>query len=123
MNPRLSSAGTLRSSVREATAKSDHAARLTLNPSFDPTSDKQAEMFQTQTLPAEARSSVIHGNTTNRSHHMSQLMPEALARAHVQQRLQEAEHERMVRAFALRRRAERASLRARRAIASIVFQY
>ncbi len=122
MNPRLSAAGTLRRSVREATAKSDHAARLTRNPSFDPTSDKQAAMFQSTNSPAEARRPAAHGNTPNRSHHMLQLMPEALARAHVQQRLQEAEHERMLRAFELKRRAERASLRARRALASVLMQ-
>jgi hypothetical protein len=49
-----------------------------------------------------------------------QLMPEALARVHMQERLQEAERERLLRALQLRRRAERASLRARRALASVV---
>ncbi|MFD0329022.1 hypothetical protein ACFQZC_14660 [Streptacidiphilus monticola] len=49
-----------------------------------------------------------------------QLMPEALARVHMQERLQEAEHQRLLRAVALKRRAERASLRARRALASVV---
>ena len=122
MNPRLSAAaGTLRRSVREATAKSDQTARLALNPSFDPTSDKQAEMFQIANPPAEARRPVAHGNPQNRSHHM-QLMPEALARAHMQQRLEEAEHERIMRAFQLKRRAERASLKARRALASVLMQ-
>jgi hypothetical protein len=122
VNPRLSSVGTLRRSVREATAKSDHAARLTLNPSIDPTFDKQAEMFRTTNPPAEARRPVAHGSTPNRSHHMLQLMPEALARAHMQERLQEAEHERTLHALHLRRRAERASLRARRALASALLQ-
>lgn len=55
-----------------------------------------------------------------------QLMPEALARAHMQQRLQEAEHERrslrLLAARRLQRRAERASLRARRALAMAVMQ-
>jgi len=55
-----------------------------------------------------------------------QLMPEALARAHMQQRLYEAEHERtalrLLRARRLQRRAERASLRARRALAMVVMQ-
>ncbi|WP_329136226.1 hypothetical protein OG552_24095 [Streptomyces sp. NBC_01476] len=55
-----------------------------------------------------------------------QLMPEALARAHMQQRLQEAEHERrsihLRNARRLQRRAERASLRARRALAMAVMQ-
>ncbi|MFI6443162.1 hypothetical protein [Kitasatospora sp. NPDC050543] len=50
-----------------------------------------------------------------------QLLHEALARAHMQDRLQEAEHERVVtrvvRARRLKLRAERASLRARKALA------
>ncbi|MGW6917228.1 hypothetical protein ACWGB8_25850 [Kitasatospora sp. NPDC054939] len=50
-----------------------------------------------------------------------QLLHESLARAHMQDRLQEAEHQRLVtrlvRADRLRRRAERASMRARRALA------
>ncbi|MYT31601.1 MULTISPECIES: hypothetical protein [unclassified Streptomyces] len=55
-----------------------------------------------------------------------QLMPEALARAHVEQRLQEAESERrghrLAAARRMQRRAERASLRARRALAMAVMQ-
>ncbi|GGW85326.1 hypothetical protein [Streptomyces noursei] len=55
-----------------------------------------------------------------------QLMPEALARAHVQQRLQEAESQRrghrLAAARRMQRRAERASLRARRALAMAVMQ-
>jgi hypothetical protein len=55
-----------------------------------------------------------------------QLMPEALARAHMQQRLAEAEHERrsqrLLAARRLQRRAERASMRARRALAMAVMQ-
>ncbi|WUQ88810.1 hypothetical protein OHA16_16385 [Kitasatospora purpeofusca] len=50
-----------------------------------------------------------------------QLLHESLARAHMQERLQEAEHQRLVgrvaRAHRLKQRAERASLRARKAIA------
>ncbi|MBC3842626.1 hypothetical protein GXW82_27975 [Streptacidiphilus sp. 4-A2] len=121
MNPRFSSANTLRRSVREATAKSDHAARLSFKPSIDPTSDKQAEMFQISEIPAGAHRSAVHGSTQSRSHTM-QLMPEALARVHMQERLQEAEHERLLRAFTLKRRAERASMRARRALASALMQ-
>ncbi|MFE9117378.1 hypothetical protein [Streptomyces sp. NPDC007172] len=53
-----------------------------------------------------------------------QLMPEALARAHMHQRLREAEVERqalrMVTARRMQRRAERASMRARRALAMAV---
>ena len=122
MNPRVSSANTLRRSVREATAKSDHAARLAHNPSIDPTSDKQAEMFQISNPPtAEAGRTALHDSSKTRTLHM-QLMPEALARVHMQERLQEAEHERLLRAFRLKRRAERASLKARRALACVVMQ-
>ncbi|WP_145797510.1 hypothetical protein [Kitasatospora atroaurantiaca] len=56
----------------------------------------------------------------NRTREMH-LLHESLARAHMQERLQEAEHERMgvrvARAAKLKRRAERASLRARKALA------
>ncbi|WP_174805655.1 hypothetical protein [Kitasatospora sp. MMS16-BH015] len=52
------------------------------------------------------------------------LLHENLARAHMQERLQEAEHERVgvrvARAARLVRRAERASLRARKALALAV---
>lgn len=55
-----------------------------------------------------------------------QLMPESLARAHMYDRLQEAEAERralrVTSARRLQRRAERASLRARRALAMAVMQ-
>ena len=55
-----------------------------------------------------------------------QLIPEALARAHMHERLREAEAERravrLVAARRMQRRAERASLRARRALAMAVMQ-
>lgn len=55
-----------------------------------------------------------------------QLMPESLARAHMESRLYEAESERralrVISARRLQRRAERASRRARRAIAMAVMQ-
>ncbi|MGP3999843.1 hypothetical protein [Streptomyces sp. 8N706] len=61
----------------------------------------------------------------NRTREM-QLIPEALARAHMQARLQEAESERralrVAAARRMQRRAERASLRARRALAMAVMQ-
>ncbi|WP_405587249.1 hypothetical protein [Streptomyces sp. NBC_01190] len=84
----------------------------------------QAPMTPThRELPAHPRDA--HGPHQNRNLEM-QLMPEALARAHMQQRLQEAEHERRSRrlltARRLQRRAERASLRARRALAMAVMQ-
>ncbi|MEU4208858.1 hypothetical protein AB0F13_02435 [Streptomyces sp. NPDC026206] len=55
-----------------------------------------------------------------------QLIPEALARAHMHDRLREAESQRsavrLVAARRMQRRAERASLRARRALAMAVMQ-
>ncbi|MDT0378048.1 hypothetical protein RM572_04560 [Streptomyces sp. DSM 42041] len=64
-------------------------------------------------------------SSQNRTRQM-QLMPESLARAQLQSRLYEAESEqtalRVVRARRLQRRAERVSLRARRAVAMAVMQ-
>ncbi|MFI1098356.1 hypothetical protein [Streptomyces sp. NPDC020917] len=85
---------------------------------------KQAPMTPTLSeLPP--RESDALASRQNRKLEM-QLMPEALARAHMQQRLQEAEHERrsmhLLAARRLQRRAERASLRARRALAMAVMQ-
>ncbi|MCX4883451.1 MULTISPECIES: hypothetical protein [unclassified Streptomyces] len=61
----------------------------------------------------------------NRTREM-QLIPEALARAHMRERLHEAEQERravsLVAARRMQRRAERASMRARRALAIAVMQ-
>ncbi|OEV00435.1 hypothetical protein AN217_24475 [Streptomyces qinglanensis] len=61
----------------------------------------------------------------NRTRDM-QLMPESLARAQIQQRMHEAESERRAlrlrTARRLQRRAERATLRARRALAMAVMQ-
>lgn len=72
-----------------------------------------------------ARTSDAFASHQNRNLEM-QLMPEALARAHMQQRLAEAEHERrsvhLLAARRLQKRAERASLRARRALAMAVMQ-
>jgi hypothetical protein len=61
----------------------------------------------------------------NRTREM-QLIPEAMARAHMDERLREAERERpavrLVTARRMQRRAERASRRARRALAMAVMQ-
>ncbi|MER6016051.1 hypothetical protein [Streptomyces bluensis] len=61
----------------------------------------------------------------NRTREM-QLIPEALARAHMHDRLREAEQERRAMRLAMarrmQRRAERASMRARRALAMAVMQ-
>ena len=118
MIARHTPANALRRSVREATAKSDQAAPAAFHPSIDPTSDKQALMTLTE---PEARRGALSANPPKRNLHM-QLMPEALARVHTQQRLQEAEHERLVRAVQLRRRAERMTLKARKALATVVMQ-
>ncbi|MFF5017100.1 hypothetical protein [Streptomyces sp. NPDC001165] len=65
------------------------------------------------------------GSRQNRTREM-QLIPEALARAHMHERLHDAARERqalrLVTARRMQRRAERASLRARRALAMAVMQ-
>jgi hypothetical protein len=108
----VTAAGALRSSIREIA----DPATTRIRP--NPTTDKQVPSMN---RPADARPSTVlrHENTQNRTLSM-QLMPEALARVHMQERLQEAERERLVHAVKLRRKAERASLRARRALASVV---
>ncbi|WP_055565620.1 MULTISPECIES: hypothetical protein [Streptomyces] len=61
----------------------------------------------------------------NRTREM-QLIPEAMARAHMHERMREADAqrpaERLMAARRMQRRAERASLRARRALAMAVMQ-
>ncbi|MER6628379.1 hypothetical protein ABT301_09065 [Streptomyces sp. NPDC000987] len=91
---------------------------------------KQAPMKPSTTEPA---GSAIEDFTTtgatdsrqNRTREM-QLIQEALARAHMHDRLDEAERERravrLAAARRMQRRAERASLRARRALAMAVMQ-
>ncbi|MFI0999166.1 hypothetical protein ACIP10_22480 [Streptomyces galbus] len=91
---------------------------------------KQAPMKPSTSEPA---GSVIEDVTTtsaidsrqNRTREM-QLIPEALARAHMHERLHEAERERravrLATARRMQRRAERASMRARRALAMAVMQ-
>jgi hypothetical protein len=85
---------------------------------------KQAPMTSTRN-ELTARTSDAPASNQNRTLEM-QLMPEALARAQMQQRLQEADSERrsarLIAARRLQRRAERASLRARRALALAVMQ-
>ncbi len=118
MTARHTPASALRRSVREAAAKTDQAATAALHPSIDPTSDKQALMSLTSTEP-DPRRGADAASHSRRTLHM-QLMPEALARVHMHDRLQEAEHERLVRAFRLKRKAERMTLRARKALANVV---
>ncbi|MET9114982.1 hypothetical protein ACIP3D_18510 [Streptomyces longwoodensis] len=91
---------------------------------------KQAPMKPSTSEPA---GSAIEDVTTtgaidsrqNRTREM-QLIPEALARAHMHERLHEAERERravrLATARRMQRRAERASMRARRALAMAVMQ-
>jgi hypothetical protein len=95
---------------------------------YDPT--KQAPMKPSThdiagTTPEEFTTSDAKDSRQNRTREM-QLIPEALARAHMHDRLHEAERERralrLVTARRMQRRAERASLRARRALAMAVMQ-
>nr|WP_051096137.1 hypothetical protein [Streptomyces sulphureus] len=88
-----------------------------------------------QHIEQERTMTSLHASTTthavaqetrqNRTRDM-QLMPETMARSHMEQRLHEAESERralrLVTARRLQRRAERAALRARRALAMAVMQ-
>lgn len=87
-------------------------------PKQDPTMTPTSETTNRSSIDANA-------SRQNRTREM-QLMPESLARAHMHDRLREAEAERRARrvtsARRLQRRAERASLRARRALAMAVMQ-
>ncbi|MEU2332922.1 hypothetical protein ABZ770_36850 [Streptomyces sp. NPDC006654] len=92
---------------------------------------KQAPMKPSTSEPAGSATpdfttaGAATGSRQNRTREM-QLIPEALARAHMRERLQEAERERqavrLVTARRMQRRAERASRRARRALAIAVMQ-
>ncbi|MFD5271286.1 hypothetical protein NFX46_05940 [Streptomyces phaeoluteigriseus] len=91
---------------------------------------KQAPMKPSTSEPAGSATQDVtttgaNDSRQNRTREM-QLIPEALARAHMHDRLQEAERERramrLVTARRMQRRAERASLRARRALAMAVMQ-
>jgi hypothetical protein len=77
------------------------------------------------TAPEDFTTSDAKDSRQNRTREM-QLIPEALARAHMHERLHEAERERLALRLAtarrMQRRAERASLRARRALAMAVMQ-
>ncbi|GGY89634.1 hypothetical protein [Streptomyces poonensis] len=91
---------------------------------------KQAPMKPSTSEPAgsatpDVTTTGAHDSRQNRTREM-QLIPEALARAHMDERLREAEQERqalrLVMARRMQRRAERASMRARRALAMAVMQ-
>ncbi|GHE51682.1 hypothetical protein QWL27_28800 [Streptomyces thermocarboxydus] len=91
---------------------------------------KQAPMTPSAHEPAgsateDFTTSGANDSRQNRTREM-QLIPEALARAHMHDRLQEAQRERrasgLLTARRMQRRAERASRRARRALAMAVMQ-
>ncbi|PZH03335.1 hypothetical protein C1I97_20260 [Streptomyces sp. NTH33] len=91
---------------------------------------KQAPMKPSTSEPAGSATEDVttigaNDSRQNRTREM-QLIPEALARAHMHERLHEAEQQRQVARLAaarrMQRRAERASLRARRALAMAVMQ-
>ena len=91
---------------------------------------KQAPMKPFTSEPAGSATEDVtttgaNDSRQNRTREM-QLIPEALARAHMHDRLQEAERERqavrLVTARRMQRRAERASRLARRALAMAVMQ-
>lgn len=87
-------------------------------PKQDPTMTSDADIQNHSASDANS-------SRQNRTRQM-QLMPESLARAHMNDRLHEADSERRAlrvsSARRLQRRAERASLRARRALAMAVMQ-
>ncbi|MFD6420231.1 hypothetical protein [Streptomyces sp. NPDC060194] len=91
---------------------------------------KQDPMSTTTSEPAGSATTDFptagaYASRQNRTLEM-QLMPEALARAHMHEQLREAERERraihLVSARRMQRRAERVSRRARRALAMAVMQ-
>ncbi|MGI5378065.1 hypothetical protein ACQEV2_28205 [Streptomyces sp. CA-251387] len=79
----------------------------------------------TGSAPEDFTTSGANDSRQNRNREM-QLIQEALARAHMHERQHEAERERravqLVTARRMQRRAERASMRARRALARAVMQ-
>ncbi|MDY0812107.1 hypothetical protein [Kitasatospora purpeofusca] len=107
----------LRRSVRLAAAKVD-AARIRPFPTTP--SEQDHHMTAAAIDPTVRAEQTTELQIQNRTLEM-QLLHESLARAHMQERLQEAEHQRLVgrvaRAHRLKQKAERASLRARKAIA------
>ncbi|GGZ42787.1 hypothetical protein GCM10010387_41460 [Streptomyces inusitatus] len=89
---------------------------------------KQAPMPTSTSEPSGSAAPVVTtigatASRQNRTREM-QLIPEALARAHMHERMREADAERravrLVAARRMQRRAERVSLRARRALAMAV---
>ncbi|MER6298439.1 hypothetical protein ABT247_02540 [Kitasatospora sp. NPDC001539] len=108
----------LRRSVRIAAAKADAAARTRPFPSTHHEQDHH--MTPAAIDPTVRAEQTTELQTQNRILEM-QLLHESLARAHMQDRMHEAENQRLVsrvvRARKLKQRAERASMRARKALA------
>ena len=91
---------------------------------------KQAPMTSSTCEPQSSATPAVttigaNASRQNRTREM-QLIPEALARAHMHERMREADAERqavrLVAARRMQRRAERVSMRARRALAMAVMQ-
>ncbi|MFE4534324.1 hypothetical protein ACFRKB_04515 [Streptomyces scopuliridis] len=91
---------------------------------------KQAPMTSSPSEPSGSATPVVttmgaNDSRQNRTREM-QLIPEALARAHMSERMREVDAERravrLVAARRMQRRAERVSMRARRALAMAVMQ-
>ncbi|MEU3446142.1 hypothetical protein AB0H29_02760 [Streptomyces thermolilacinus] len=91
---------------------------------------KQAPMTSSTSEPIGSATPDVttlgaHAARQNRTREM-QLIPEALARAHMRERLRQADEQRpgarLIAARRMQRRAERASMRARRALAMAVMQ-
>ncbi|MFC9430639.1 hypothetical protein ACFXKG_35120 [Streptomyces sp. NPDC059255] len=102
----------------------------TIDRPFTHDPQKQAPMTSSLSEPSGSATPVVstmgaNDSRQNRTREM-QLIPEALARAHMNERLREADAERravrLVAARRMQRRAERVSMRARRALAMAVMQ-
>lgn len=94
----------------------------------DPMKQAPMQPIRSEPLGSETPDTPIIGasdSRQNRTREM-QLIPEALARAHLHDQLREADGQRQAMRLAtarrMQRRAERASLRARRALAMAVMQ-
>ncbi|MEV0041165.1 hypothetical protein ACFRR7_01145 [Streptomyces sp. NPDC056909] len=102
----------------------------TIDRPFTHDPQKQAPMTSSLSEPSGSATPAVttmgaNDSRQNRTREM-QLIPEAMARAHMNERLREADAERraarLVAARRMQRRAERVSMRARRALAMAVMQ-
>ncbi|GAA1262145.1 hypothetical protein GCM10009665_59750 [Kitasatospora nipponensis] len=112
--------GALRHSVRIALAQADAAVQHPYPTTHHEQDHHMSIITAGPGARAEQSTELQIQNRTLEMH----LLQENLARAHMQERLQEAEHQQLVlsavRVGRLRRRAERASMRARKALAVAV---